>query len=87
MIEEVRRTHFLGVSWKRLQDMGFEFHHIIQHLKGEISREEMVALIETKDNQFARRQMTWFRKDKNVIWIDAPAKASPLVEGFLSREV
>lgn len=86
MIEEVKRTHLLGVSWKRLQIMGLEFNHIIQYIKGEISKEEMVSLIETKDSQFARKQMAWFRRDKNTIWIDVPAKAFPLVQDFLSRE-
>ncbi|MCR4261011.1 MAG: tRNA (adenosine(37)-N6)-dimethylallyltransferase MiaA [Candidatus Colwellbacteria bacterium] len=87
MIEEVRRTHLLGVSWERLRSMGLEFHHIIQHIKGEIPEEKMVTLIETKDHQFARKQMVWFKRDKNTIWIDVPAKASPLVQGFLAREV
>jgi len=84
MIDEVKKTHFLGVSWRRLEEMGLEFHHIVQHLKGKISKEEMITLIETKDNQFARKQMTWFKKDKNIIWIDVPAKASQLVQDFLS---
>ena len=86
MIEEVKRTHLLGVSWERLKSMGLEFHHIIQHIKGEIPKEEMVTLIETKDHQFSRKQMVWFKRDKNTIWIDVPAKASPLVQDFLSRE-
>ena len=87
MVDEVRRNHFLGVSWRRLEEMGLEFHHIIQHLKGAISREEMITLIETKDHQFARKQMTWFKRDKNTIWIDVPAKAAPLVQDFLVHEV
>ena len=86
MLDEVRRAHFLGVSWRRLEEMGLELHHIVQHLKGETSKEETLALIEIKDNQFARKQMAWFRRDKNTIWIDVPAKVFPLVQDFLSRE-
>ena len=86
MLDEVRRTHLLGISWRRLEKMGLEFHHIVQHLKGEISKEEMFSLIEIKDNQFARKQMAWFKRDKNTTWIDVPAKVSPLVQDFLSRE-
>src|SRR3989344_3598611 len=86
MLDEVRRTHLLGVSWRRLEEMGLELHHIVQHLKGETSKEETLALIEIKDNQFARKQMAWFRRDKNTIWIDVPAKVFPLVQDFLSRE-
>ncbi len=86
ILDEVKRAHLLGASWKRLEEMGLEFRHIIQYLRGETSKEEMLTLIETKDNQFARKQMAWFKRDKNTIWIDVPAKAFPLVQDFLSRE-
>ncbi|MDD5711034.1 MAG: tRNA (adenosine(37)-N6)-dimethylallyltransferase MiaA, partial [Candidatus Colwellbacteria bacterium] len=52
---------------------------------GELTYDEMVTALETQSWRYAKRQITWFKRDKNIIWIDAPAKAVPLVRGFLAR--
>jgi tRNA dimethylallyltransferase len=40
------------------------------HFEGDISREETIALIKQNTRRFAKRQLTWFRRYKNAIWID-----------------
>ena len=40
-------------------------------LRGEISREEAVALIKQATRRYAKRQLTWFRRRENVLWLEA----------------
>ena len=69
MVAEVRRLHQSGISWKRLEELGLEPRWISRHLRGLATKEEMIAGLEKDTSAYARRQMTWWRKDKDIIWI------------------
>ncbi len=51
-----------------LQTVGYK--EVIQFLKNEISYKEMIELIKRNTRRYAKRQLTWFRKDKNITWFD-----------------
>ena len=51
-----------------LQGLGYK--EIIAYLEGEISLEEAVYIIKRDTRHFAKRQLTWFRREKDVIWIE-----------------
>lgn len=68
MIEEVENLHKDGVSWERLEELGLEYRYIAQFLQNKISREEMIETLTNKTNQFAKRQMTWFKRDERIHW-------------------
>lgn len=68
MIEEVQALHEQGLSWKRLEELGLEYRYIAQYLQNKISQEEMVETLTHKTNQFAKRQMTWFKRDARIHW-------------------
>lgn len=72
MIDEVKRLHEKGLSYERMEDLGLEYRYIARHLKDELSYEEMVEILETKIRQFAKRQMTWLKRDKSIEWISVP---------------
>ncbi len=59
------------------------YREIIAHLEGRSSLEEAVALMKMNTWHYAKRQMTWFRKDKDIAWIKDKEHAISLVEGFL----
>lgn len=69
MVEEARRLHREGLSWKRMEGLGLEYRHLAQYLQGKISREEMAAELENEIWQYAKRQRTWFKKDKRIVWL------------------
>ena len=74
MIDEVRGLIDRGVSTEFLMKLGLEYRFITQYLTGEISSEaEMVELLGTAIKQFAKRQMTWFRRDRDILWLDMTA--------------
>ncbi|MRR16906.1 MAG: tRNA (adenosine(37)-N6)-dimethylallyltransferase MiaA [Deltaproteobacteria bacterium] len=62
MIEEVSRLHGSGLSWERLDSFGLEYRYISRYLQNVITREEMLSKLQIAIGQFAKRQMTWFRR-------------------------
>ena len=91
MVEEVRGLLDRGVSEEFLLKLGLEYRFITQYLTGRIATlEEMRDLLSTAIKQFAKRQMTWFRRDQTIHWLDMTAdpaaQACALIDGFLSEE-
>ena len=62
MIEEVKKLHALGLSWRRLDSFGLEYRYISQYLQNLISYDEMKNKLNIAIHQFAKRQKTWFRR-------------------------
>ncbi|HVO28938.1 MAG TPA: tRNA (adenosine(37)-N6)-dimethylallyltransferase MiaA [Candidatus Paceibacterota bacterium] len=59
------------------------YREIIGHLDGKTTLGDAVAAMKLNTWHFAKRQMTWFRKDKNIRWISEKAEAEKLVRRFL----
>lgn len=57
-----------------LQAIGYR--QVVEHLRGERSLEETIALVKTRTRQFAKRQMTWFRRQLPVHWLEIPGEES-----------
>jgi tRNA dimethylallyltransferase len=76
-----------GFSKTSAQALGYK--ETLQHLRGEISHDEAVAMIITRTRQFAVRQERWFRRDPRVRWIDIEsdpvAEVAPTVIEELQR--
>ncbi len=88
MIEEVKGLLASGVNPQRLDDFGLEYRYLTRNLLNEIPYEEMVVQLFAKLRQFAKRQLTWLRKDKEIIWKPFPVKVADLeheTEEFLSK--
>ena len=90
MIEEVQGLLDAGVSAGFLDKLGLEYRFITRYLTGEItSREEMVTLLGNAIKQFAKRQRIWFRRDREIIYLDMKgdplAEAAERIERFLNE--
>ncbi|HEY4496735.1 MAG TPA: tRNA (adenosine(37)-N6)-dimethylallyltransferase MiaA [Candidatus Paceibacterota bacterium] len=83
MIDEVEDLHNKGLSWRRLDDLGLEYRFISRHLRGIINYEEMRESILRESYKYAKRQMTWWRKDKGINWIENPEEVDRLVKDFI----
>lgn len=53
---------------------GLGYKEVKQYLDGELSKEEMIEKIKQESRRYAKRQFTWFRKNKQTIWINGQAK-------------
>ena len=87
MIEEVESLHANGVTWERMAELGLEYRYIAKYLQGEMSKEDMQSELETKIKQFAKRQMTWLKRDKEIEWFKPENQADIFncIENFLSQ--
>jgi tRNA dimethylallyltransferase len=81
MIKEVENLHKNGVSFKRLESFGLEYKYLALFLQNKITKTEMINLLETKINQFAKRQKTWFQRDSKINWFQADQKTK--IEKFI----
>lgn len=81
MIKEIENLHKDGVSWKRLESFGLEYRNVAEFLQGKVSRDEMINNLENKIVQFAKRQVTWFKRHKNIKWFEP--KDFELIEQYL----
>jgi tRNA dimethylallyltransferase len=83
MIAEVKRLHKQGVSWQRLDNFGLEYRWVSRYLRGLITKYEMLERLELEINHYAKRQMTWFKKDKEIIWENDYKKIKKQVTAWL----
>lgn len=79
MIKEVKNLHANGLSWKRLESFGLEYKFVAQFLQKKISTNEMKVLTATAIKQYAKRQMTWFKRNKDIHWVKNFSEASKLI--------
>ena len=74
MIKEIQNLHKKGLSWKRMQELGLEYRYVSLYLENKINKEEMISKLNSEIYKYAKRQMTWFKKDKKINWFDASEK-------------
>ena len=68
MIAEAKRLYANGLSYKRMRELGLEYGRLADFLEDKISKQEMIEKLKTEIWHYAKRQMTWFKKDKSIRW-------------------
>ena len=91
MIEEVQRLMDGGATTEFLLGLGLEYRFITQYLIGEIpDRKAMLDKLAIAIKQFAKRQMTWFRRNPEIVWLDMSGdafdQACTAIDTFLRDE-
>ena len=92
MVDEVKGLMDAGVSAEFLYKLGLEYRFISRYITGDIPvYEDMVEQLGTAIKQFAKRQMTWFRRDKDIRWLDMAgdpyAEAVETIDSFLNNKL
>jgi tRNA dimethylallyltransferase len=70
MIEEAKKLHKKGLSYKRMRELGLEYGALADLLENKITKVEMTTRLQTEIWQYAKRQITYFKKDKSIVWVD-----------------
>lgn len=73
LVEETRRLLARGLEQNRTAMQALGYRQVVEHLRGERTLAETIALVKTRTWQYARRQLTWFRGQPNVEWVDVAA--------------
>ncbi len=68
MIQEIRKLHASGISWKRLESFGLEYRWVALYLQNKITRSEMQDGLLRDIIRYAKRQMRWFKRNPNITW-------------------
>ncbi len=58
----------IGLSWKRINELGLEYRVVGKYLRKEINKEEMLEEIIRELRKYAKRQMTWMKRNKKIKW-------------------
>ena len=68
--DEVRGLRAMGCDRSMVSMQGLGYKEILSFLEGEISKEEAVRIIKRDTRHFAKRQLTWFKRERDVTWVD-----------------
>ena len=75
LLEEVKELLAMGCKREMVSMQGLGYKEIIASLEGEYDPEEAIRRIKRDTRHFAKRQLTWFRREKEVIWVEKPTFA------------
>lgn len=70
LVDEVKKLLDMGCKRDFTSMQGLGYKEIISYLEGEITLDEAVYIIKRDTRHFAKRQLTWFRRERDVIWIE-----------------
>ena len=73
LVDEVRSLMDKGLGRDNISMQGLGYKEIIDHLEGNTTLEEAIYRIKRDSRHFAKRQLTWFRRERDVIWLDKSA--------------
>lgn len=70
LIEEVRQLAGRGYTKEMVSMQGLGYKEILRYLEGELTLDETVYIIKRDTRHFAKRQLTWFKRERDVVWLD-----------------
>ena len=70
LVEEVQKLKDMSYHREMVSMQGLGYKEILDYLDGKMTLEEAVTLIKKETRHFAKRQLTWFRRERDVIWFD-----------------
>lgn len=70
LVEEVMHLCARGYQRDLVSMQGIGYKEIISYLEGEISLDEAIYILKRDTRHFAKRQLTWFKREQDVIWVD-----------------
>ena len=92
LLDEIRGLLARGVPETARPFGGLVYRQALEHLHGVRDEAATRALITQENRRYARRQLIWFRKEPNLIWVDGPGESAPtvmavmrLIEDYVAR--
>lgn len=70
LVEETQALLNDEVSRERLSEIGLEYRIIMEYMDGDLTDEELIQKLEEKNWQYAKRQLTWLRRDESIEWFE-----------------
>ncbi len=70
MIEEIIELNKEGLKFERMEELGLEYRYISRYINNKISKNEMTKQLESEICKYAKRQLVWFKRNKDIEWIN-----------------
>jgi tRNA dimethylallyltransferase len=70
LITEVKKLSDMGYNRKTIAMQGLGYKEVLCYLRGEATLEETVDIIKRDTRRYAKRQITWFKRIEDIIWLD-----------------
>ena len=70
LVDEVKKLREMGLSMENISMQGIGYKEILEYLEGDISLETAIENIKQNTRHMAKRQVTWFKREKDVIYVD-----------------
>lgn len=87
LLEEVKHLKSMGCTKEMVSMQGLGYKEILAYLDGEMSLEEAIYILKRDTRHFAKRQLTWFKREKEVTWIDLQEKNENAVMDEIMEEL
>jgi len=85
LIAEGKKLRKSGLSWKRIDDFGIHYRVISHYLQKKTNFQRMIEDSVKEIQNYAKRQMTWFKRDKRIDWVKNYKTAAKLTKKFLTK--
>lgn len=86
MAKEIKLLHKKGISWKKMDNFGLEYRFVGRYLQKKLTYEEMVVQLSFAIKHYAKRQMTWWKRNQDIHWIKNSLKpAESLIKKLLTK--
>lgn len=85
MMREAEKLHEQGLSWKRMMELGLEYKYLALFLQNKLSKPEFINQLNSAIWHYAKRQITWWKRDKNIRWFKPKefSKIEKVVKKFI----
>lgn len=83
-IDEIRRVRKLGIAWDAPAMTSIGYRELGGYVRGELDLEDAIQKTKEATWQYARRQLTWFKRDKRIHWVKNENEAEALVDSWLA---
>lgn len=86
IIKEVKKLHYTEkLSWKKIQSFGLGYYWIPLYLQGKLTKQEVFEKVYQAEKDYAKRQMTWFKKDQRINWLKDYKKIEKFTKSFIKK--
>jgi len=83
MIDEVKKLHEQGLPWKKIQSFGLAYFWIPLFLQNKIFKPELFEKVIQVEKNYAKKQTTWFKRDKRIKWLENYKEIEKATKSFL----
>jgi len=88
LVDETRQLLERGLAQNQTARQAIGYRQVVEHLRGEHSLAKTIELVKIKTRQFAKRQMTWFRRQLKLEWIELkPGDSTPAIAELVKTKL